>query len=280
LSCQAHLGASGEQAELGEQSAEDKAADAEAAAEVRDYHRHHNHGGVVQFVLMSLDTLGVADSRRGPVQLVQRDLQACLAPSGEIEGKLLQSLADGVAAGAVSRGKIDEALVELNTSTGALRECKPDALNQLHDILSAPERDELVDKVEAHYEVWREAHEDQPGRGPGHRVERLTREVGLSPSQVAAINSALDVAQPEGSDTFDPKRAEAYFKAFSETFPKDTFDAHAITFDANGPLVGHGVRRMARFYEIVTPLLTPEQRGVLATHLREHATHQPAVSAN
>ena len=30
-----------------------------------------------------------------------------------------------------------------------------------------------------------------------------------------------------------------------------------------------GVTRMVRFYEIVTPLLTPEQRTKLAEHLRE-----------
>jgi hypothetical protein len=37
---------------------------------------------------------------------------------------------------------------------------------------------------------------------------------------------------------------------------------------------------MATFYETVTPLLTREQRATLAEHLREHARHQPAMSAN
>jgi hypothetical protein len=274
--CQAHLAASAEQ---GEQSAEDKAADAQVAAEVRDYHRHHTHGGVIQFVVMSLDTLGVDESRKGPVQQVQRDLRTCLAPAGEIESKLLENLADGVAAGVISRGKIDEAIVQLNASAISLRECKPDALNQLHSILSSAEREELVDKVEAHFDVWREVNEDKP-RGPGHQVEQLTREVSLTPSQVAAINSALDVAHPETTDPYDSGRAEAYFKAFEDAFPKEKFDARAITLDANGPLVGHGVRRLAHFYEVVTPLLTPEQRSTLSTHLREHANHQAAVSAN
>jgi hypothetical protein len=36
---------------------------------------------------------------------------------------------------------------------------------------------------------------------------------------------------------------------------------------------------MAFFYETVTPLLTPEQRTMLSQHLREHASHQPAVSS-
>jgi Spy/CpxP family protein refolding chaperone len=274
--CQAHLAASAEQ---GEQSAEEKAADAEVASEVRDYHRHHTHGGVIQFVVMSLDTLGVAEARKAQVVQVQRDLRTCLAPAGEIESKLLQNLADGVAAGAVSRAKIDEALVQLNASAISLRECKPDALNQLHGILSSAERESLVDKVEAHFDVWREVNEDKP-RGPGHQVEQLTREVSLTPSQVAAINSALDAAHPEANDTYDGKHAEAYFKAFEEAFPKEQFDARSITLDANGPLVGHGVRHMARFYEVVTPLLTPEQRTTLSTHLREHANHQSAVSAN
>jgi hypothetical protein len=33
---------------------------------------------------------------------------------------------------------------------------------------------------------------------------------------------------------------------------------------------------MALFYETVTPLLTPDQRTTLATHLREHAGQSPA----
>jgi hypothetical protein len=274
--CQAHRGGSAAQ------SAEDQAADDEVAGELRDHHRHHNRGGVTQFIVMSLDTLGTDESRRAQVDQVQADLLACMAPTREIESKLLLGVADGVAAGAVDKGKVDQWLAQLSAAAAVMRECRPDALNQLHGILSTAERGELADKVEAHFDVWREVNTDAEARekkGPRRGMEELTRELTLTPEQLTSVSAALDAAHGDDAKTFDPKVASEYVKAFAEEFPKESFDARAIAPDMNGRLVGHGVRRMAAFYEIVTPLLTPEQRNTLAAHLREHANHQPAVSA-
>jgi Spy/CpxP family protein refolding chaperone len=38
------------------------------------------------------------------------------------------------------------------------------------------------------------------------------------------------------------------------------------------------VARLARFYEAVTPVLTPEQRAKLSAHLRERLSDQHATS--
>ena len=64
------------------QSAEDES-DEQAAAELREHHRHHQRGGVTQFIAMSLDTLGEDDAQRPQVEELQTSLRACLAPVRE-----------------------------------------------------------------------------------------------------------------------------------------------------------------------------------------------------
>src|SRR5690242_12234594 len=100
-----------------EKAAPEKAAPStidEAAAELREHHRHHNNGGLTKFVAMGLDTLGVADeAKRAEVDKLQAELNAHMAPSREAEKALLDILADGVAAGALDKTKVDAAATKL-----------------------------------------------------------------------------------------------------------------------------------------------------------------------
>jgi hypothetical protein len=276
--CQAHMMASVE-AEDGQTPGDDA-----VLSELRDHHRHHHRGGVIQFMAMSLDTLAVDDSRQGQVSKLQDDLYVCLAPTRAIESQLLLALADGVAAGSeVPGARVDESVARLNTAAGVLPECSADVLNQLHALLSPSERAALADKIEDHWEVWHQVNGD-PEDGAQERRERrmasLTTELSLTPAQATSISTALEAARTGRSGaSFDRQATAANLELFSTAFSSERFDARTITLTANAPLMAHGARRMARFYQTVTPLLTPEQRGTLARQLREHANHQPAVSA-
>ena len=64
-------------------------------------------------------------------------------------------------------------------------------------------------------------------------------------------------------------------------FVADKFDAKTLAPSAAaaaGHVARHGGARLARFYEAVTPVLTPEQRTKLATHLRERLNDQHVAS--
>ena len=55
-------------------------------------------------------------------------------------------------------------------------------------------------------------------------------------------------------------------------FTADAFDAKSLPQSgAHEHMATWGVSRMARFYEALTPVLTPEQRTKVADKLREHA---------
>ena len=256
-------------------------AEDQAASELKEHHRHHHHGGVTKFIAMSLDTLGTDDSKRPQVEKLQSDLHTQMAPAREAEKSLQLVLADGMTAGAVDAGKVDAAIARLTTAADAAHGASLDTLNKLHAILSPPERAALVDKVQAHWEVWRQVNQEElpDGRERGGQLAELTEEAKLTPNQVTKISAALHTAMAGLSGKFDPKKGEAHVHAFSTAFAGDSFDAKAVTSNANGHLASRGATRMALFYETVTPLLTPEQRTKIAAGLREHAAYQPAPSA-
>ena len=254
---------------------------AAAAAELKEHHQHHHLGGLTQFIAMSLDTLGGDEAKRVQVEKLQGELYSCMAPVGAHQQKLLTLLADGVAAGAIDKAKINAAVTQAGSVPG-VEQCSVNALNQLHKLLTPAERASLVDKVHAHAEVWQEVNHDIEGHADGQhgQLERLAKDLSLTPEQVEKISAALHTALGAHAGKFDPKHSEAHRQAFAEAFASETFDAKKVMVNPKSNMASHGSTRMAIFYETITPLLTPAQRATLAGHLREHASHQPtAISA-
>jgi Spy/CpxP family protein refolding chaperone len=253
-----------------------------AIAELNEHHRHHQHGGITQFIELSLDTLGEDEARRPQVEKLQSDLHECMEPVEENEKALLLVIATGVAAGSVDAAKVKAGIEQLNSSAGSIHPCVAGLLNQLHAVLLPQERAELGDKVRAHWAVWRQVnHDAEPGgREPGGRLADLARELKLSPDQLEKMSAALHAAfAGVAAGAFDPERVQRQVQAFATAFVGDAFDANSVTTNSTAYLTGHGTTRMALFYQTITAQLTSEQRTTLAAHLREHADHHAAASA-
>jgi hypothetical protein len=270
------------EAQAAASQAAEQAADERAEGELREHHQYQHRGGVMQFIAMSLDTVGESDDERPQVLKVQRDLYACMAPAGEILLRLHLTVADGVAIGAVDLAKVDGIIGQLDAAGDPVRDCSVAALNQLHAILSPEERTELADKVEANLDVWEQVNspEAQVGRGPRDRLGRLARQVELTPDQVDRAAAALHTALSGQTDRYDRSNLGADVQAFADTFAEESFDARGTTRYANPHLAAHGATRMVIFYETVTPLLTPAQRATLADQLRARAANHSTLSAN
>ena len=257
-----------------DQAADDPTpADQEATAGLRAHHRHHHHGGVAMFVALSLDTLGADEAKKPKLEKLQADLRSRMEPAREAEKKLLAVLAEGIAASKLDQAKVDAALAKAATTGEAVHATTSESLNQLHALLSPEERTELVEKVKAHAEVWRNVnHDSAPGsRERGGRLAELTKDVGLAPDQVEKIGEALKASGQGVRRHFNRERALKRLEAFEAAFVTDKFDAAALraTANADGHVAAHGSKRMAHFYQTALPLLTPEQRTKLAGHLRE-----------
>ena len=251
----------------------------QAITDLQEHHRHHQHGGITQFVELSLDTLGEDEARREQVERLQDTLHDCMDPVEAEEEKVLRVISEGVAAGAVDASKVKIGIDQLDTAATAIHPCVAGPLNELHKTLTPPERAELGHKVRAHWKVWRQAnHDEDPAqRAPGSRLADLAKELTLTPEQVEKMSAALKVAFT--GRTFDAERVQKQVEAFVTAFTSNTFDATSVTTNSTAYLSSHGITRMALFFPTIAPLLNPAQRATLAAHLREHATHHHAPAA-
>jgi Spy/CpxP family protein refolding chaperone len=263
-------------------AATDTAEDEAVNEELRDYHRHHHHGGVTMFISMAIDTLGLEPAKKAQVEKIQSDLHTKMAPARDAEHDLLSTIADGVAAGKIDPATVDASVAKIATASAGIHTATLDAVTQLHDALSPVERAALVDKVKAHWEVWHKVNVDEKSgsKDKGTRLDRLTELLALTPDQVTKIGTALSAETPVTPQT-DPKAVDTYIDAFSTAFLADKFDPKALAAPATGAaghIARHGAGRLAHFYEAITPILTPDQRTKLATHLRERLSDQHVAS--
>jgi Spy/CpxP family protein refolding chaperone len=252
-----------------------------AADEVRAYHRHH-HIGFIGFVLVSIPSLGLPPAEEAQVERIRADMKTKFQPARDAEAALLNVVADGIAAGAIDSAKVDAAVAKISEVSTQMDDVTNDDLNQLHALLTPPERQALALKVQAHYMVWERANADraaQPDQEKeGGHIHHLAKVIGLSADQVEKTDAAFtsSIATLFASRKYDPKAAEQHLNAFLDTFPADKFDAKTLTTadSANSSVTSWGAMRMVRMYEAMLPVLTPEQRTRLAALLREHASKQ------
>ncbi len=247
--------------------------DEETSAELRQHHRHHHRGGVNQFIAMSLDTLGEDDAQRPAIEKLHAELDACMVPTRDVEKQLTLTYADGIATGAIENAKLEDVIVDLNSTSAKAYECSTDALNQLHGLLTPAEREVVADKVQAHWEIWPLVRMVAL-RG---RLAALSEDVDLTQEQLDLMSKALTAAFGR-SHKWESKKAEAHVLAFATAFVFEKFDARTVAPDENGRLSAHGARRMALFYETITPFLKADQRGELSEQLREHANHPHLIT--
>jgi hypothetical protein len=240
-------------------------------ASLEELHRHHQHGGITQFVELALDTLGEDSAHRPQVEALQDQLHACLEPVEAQEERVLLTLAEGVAS-TLEPATVTGEIAELNTAGQTIHACVSGPLNSLHQLLTKVERAELAEKVRAHWAVWRRVNHDADlaGREQGSRLSECTRELSLTPEQLTKAAVALKAVKGAG---FDAEQVQKQVLAFAKAFAADTFDATSVTTNSTAFLASHGATRMSVFYQTLVPLLAPEQRATLAAHLREHAQH-------
>jgi Spy/CpxP family protein refolding chaperone len=246
----------------------------DATAGLVEHHGHHHHGGVTLLIAMSLDTLGLSPEQKPAVEKIRSDLHARMEPARAAEQNLLGTLADGVAAGVLDPAKVDAAVARLTSTAASVHDASTDALNQLHGVLTPPQRAALVDKLEAHWSVWQRANADENAH-----LTQLTADLTLTPDQVDKIRANQTEAM-KAVPRFDPQEVAAHIRAFGDAFRTQTFDAKALTTGgaATAHMVGWGAAHVAHFIESVNPVLTPEQREKLAQSLRQHANHNPSAN--
>ena len=275
-SAQAPAAGGGEQGQLAGDAVDTDDSDSQ---DLKAHHRHHQ-GGFEHFVLLALETLGVTPEQQAQIDKIVADLHTKTQPVRDAQKSVLMALADGVGAGNVDKAKVDAAIAAIAAAAAQTHDAAADAMNQLHAVLRPEQRVALVDKVEAHWTMWKDANADEKAavaeRENGAHIALLAKEIGLTGEQVDKVKASFPsslAAHAQEKGRFDPAEGDAHLKAFRAAFAAEAFDAKALATSA--PVHSHmatwGVNRMARFYETLAPVLTPEQRPKVADKLRNYA---------
>jgi Spy/CpxP family protein refolding chaperone len=248
----------------------------DSTADLAEHHRHHHHGGFAMFIAMSLDSIGVNADQTAAIKKLQADMHAKMQPAHDAEKAVLLALADGVAEGKIDRAKIDPAIAQLSSASASVHDAMIASLNSLHGILTPPQRQALVDKVEAHADVWHHLNtSDEPGKGDHDHFAELAKHLSLSPDQVEKIRASF-TGSSKSAPRYDRAEADEHLKMFATSFASETFDAKTLTKAGavNARMATWGIGRTVRLYEAAAPVLTPEQRTKAAETLRRHANYK------
>lgn len=227
-------------------------------------------------LVMSLRDLDLSPEQRASVDKIRADLLAKMEPARMAAKDSSNTLADGVAANAINRAKVDAAVNKLVTQVQGQHDAALAALDQLHGALSTPQRAALVDGVQTHWEKWKEAqgHDeaDDHQHRPGHLLE-LVRDLGLTNDQAEKIKAKFREQMKSGPQDQAHKEVQDHLQAFATAFKADSFSAKSLSKAkaASAHIARWGATRMVRFVEAATPVLTPEQRTKLEKEIREHA---------
>ncbi|HEX4454763.1 MAG TPA: Spy/CpxP family protein refolding chaperone [Kofleriaceae bacterium] len=246
----------------------------ESTTDLAMHHRHHHHGGMAMFIAISLDQINTTPDQKAAIEKIKTDLYAKMEPAHAAEKTVLSAVADDIASGQFDQAKLDTSIAEVGTQSGTIHDAISDSLNQLHATLTPPQRQALVDKMQAHFEVWHSANAPEEDKEHGH-LAHLAKELGMTQDQVDKSRAAYEQSIT-GVPHFDRAEADAHLKAFGEAFSSDQFDAKSLPTkgELNSHMAVWGINRMIKLYEAVTPNLTPEQRTKLADNIRHHANYQ------
>jgi Spy/CpxP family protein refolding chaperone len=246
----------------------------ESTTDLAAHHRHHHHGGMAMFIAISLDQINTTPDQKAAIEKIKTDLYAKMEPAHAAEKSVLTAVADAIASGQFDQAKLDTSIAEVGTQSGTIHDAISDSLNQLHATLTPPQRQALVEKMQAHFEVWHSANAPEEDKEHGH-LAHLAKELGMTQDQVDKSRAAYEQSIG-GVPHFDRAEADAHLKAFGEAFVSDQFDAKSLPTkgELNSHMAVWGINRMIKLYEAVTPNLTPDQRTKLADNIRHHANYQ------
>jgi Spy/CpxP family protein refolding chaperone len=228
------------------------------------HHRRGHHGPGLVGAALKLDSL--SPEQRAQIEQLVQERRAASVSVREADAQLLTVLAQQVESAKVDPQAQAPSLAAERAATMGELQVDRVTVARLHAILTPAQRNQLVDAIEAH------AGQRQPGAEGKERGARAgfggaNAKLGLSPEQKAQIRANLGgPAERPVRGEWAAKRAE--MKSALESFRGDAFNPGAMVRPMNRG------ERQARVTNAMIPVLTPNQRAIVATQLRNRAAHE------
>ncbi len=227
--------------------------------------------GPMKALANALGSVQLTDAQRTTIQgmFAEADVRhtAAKTQSQGARADLLNALAAQVEQGKVDRAALAPKEQALEATWNNTRAADRAALEKLHDMLDAGQRAALVAALE-------QQKGDSDGGKHGHkhagheRMAKMAEDLKLTDDQKAKIGEAM---RAERGQAQAQHQGHANMEAILTAFKSDHFkmdEVAPMTADRD-PIARH-----LRMAEITVPLLTPEQRMILAGKIRAKAQGQ------
>lgn len=218
-----------------------------------------------------IDALDLTDDQREDLAEIEAALKADLTGHRATFQKVAATLAHGVETGALDEADTRACQEDLARAAADSRVSIVRTINEVHDVLDADQREDLVTELRARREAMRRG--ESEGR-PREGLAKLAASLGLSDQQKQAIRDGIQ----EQVDKVLPDRKarreawDAKMTALGDAFLEDDFDA------ADFDIGGEADEAIARFTSVAKQavdfsggVLDPAQRVVLASLMRDRA---------
>jgi Spy/CpxP family protein refolding chaperone len=229
-----------------------------------------NAHGPLKVVGEALGDVPLTATQRAQVERLAADAEARHADARLARKDLMLAVAAQVQVGSIDRAALRPKVDALAAALTKAQPADRASFEQLHALLSADQRTAFVDALEARIE------EHKGKMREGHPLKKWADDLKLTDDQRTQIRAALhdhfrQMAHGEGGEhpwADEGHRGAKVLSAFKQE--RFVMDEVAPTRDVS-LMAGKMSDHLLGLAETVLPLLTPEQRGIAATKIRERA---------
>jgi Spy/CpxP family protein refolding chaperone len=225
--------------------------------------------GPVKLIGDAFGDVALTASQRTTIEQMATDAEARHADARAARKDLMLAIAAQVETGTIDRTALQP---KIDAVAAAMQKAQPAdraALEQLHAMLNADQRSAFVDALESRIKGKMSEARDH------HPMKQWAEDLQLSDAQRDQIKSAFEArkqAAKANGEHMEMKGEREHGKKVLEAFKGDRFVmdevAPAVDAQTKAAKMSDHVLRMA---ETVLPILTPQQRTIAASKLREKA---------
>ena len=254
--------------------------------------------GRAKVIADALAQVPLRAEQRATIEQMAKDAEARQEPGRKAREALVLAIADQVQAGAIDRSALAPKIDAVSAAHEAARPADRAAFEKLHDLLTPDQRQAFVTAMQSNFGSHAD-HTSNEKRGGG-RLQKWAADIGLSQDQQDQIrdkiraqwqahiagtvaNTVVGTDEQKTDAIHDGQMAvrahqmHENMQKMLEAFKGDTFSMDAVMPVAqNKPMAQEFAGHMLNMVEAALPVLTADQRTLVAAKLRQRAANLEA----
>lgn len=231
-----------------------------------------------------IEALDLTTDQQEELRLIESDLASEATAHRDVLRHVAETLARGLESGTLDAQEAERDQAAMQEAAADMRAAVTVAVNEVHDVLDADQREALVEQLQSQRwqprdvrqslsrDVWQSPSPDGAEERPG--LGKLAATLGLDEKQEQALR---DEIRAHVEKVFPDRKArreawEAKMQALAAAFVEDDFDAAEFDLGAGADeAIASFTAAANKALDISGRVLDPSQRQIAAALLRSHA---------